>query len=115
MALRRQLFRFVEAVPVALDVVLGTFLKNLIFAIGEDNKADRQLVRKGSATFVSSGTVTVTFDEALATTDYEVALGPQANEVFWATSLTATGFTLNSSNAGSSAVVSWIIRIEEET
>lgn len=115
MALIRHTFRFVERVPLGLSPDLDRFLRDLIFAVAEDLTIDKRLVRKGESTFATSGTKTVTFDEDLGTTDYSIALGPQADENFWVTTKLSSGFTLNSSNASSTAVVEWIIRITDES
>ena len=61
----------------------------------------------GTDTFASAATKVVTFATAQADTNYRVALGPQANETFWVSTKTTAGFTLNSSNATSTAVVEW--------
>lgn len=64
---------------------------------------------RGQATFATAATVAVTFDRAEPDTDYFVALAGSVNETFWVTSKTTTGFTLNSSNASSTATVDWIL------
>lgn len=115
MTFRRQLFRFSEVVPLSVSPVLMQFLRDLIFAIGEDATTDRRLVRRGDVTFATSATASVTFDEDLKTTSYSIAWAPDTAETFHWTSKASTGFTLNSSNAASTAVVDWIIRIDEET
>jgi parallel beta-helix repeat protein len=63
----------------------------------------------GTATFASAATKSVTFTRAEADTSYRVAVGAEANETIWVTSKTTSGFTLNSSNATSTAVVDWVI------
>ena len=62
---------------------------------------------RGTATFAGAGTIAVTFASSLLTTEYMVTLEPSVNETFWVTLITATGFTLNSSNAASTASVGW--------
>ena len=63
--------------------------------------------KRGTATFLGAGSVAVVFTESFKTTDYMVTLEPSVNETFWVTLIAATGFTLNSSNAASVAVVNW--------
>lgn len=67
------------------------------------------LYAQGSVTFATAATATVTFDEPQPDTDYYVAIAGQAQETFWVTSKARTGFTLNSSNASSTATVDWIV------
>lgn len=64
---------------------------------------------RGAAAFASAATVTVTFNAAEPDANYFVQLGSSANETIWWTSRTASGFTLNSSNATSTATVHWFI------
>jgi len=62
---------------------------------------------RGSAQFSSAATKSVTFGTAEADSSYFVALSGSANETFWVTSKGTGGFTLNSSNATSTATVDW--------
>jgi hypothetical protein len=62
---------------------------------------------RGSATFAGASSVTVTFPLAEADGSYFLALGPGAAETFWITGKGASGFTLHSSNATSTATVDW--------
>ena len=56
---------------------------------------------------LSAGTVAVTFATALPSANYSITLAGNANETFrWASKATG-GFTINSSNAGSTATVDW--------
>lgn len=64
---------------------------------------------RGSATFATAGTVSVTFAVAETDSTYFIAISGSANETFWVTSKATTGFTLNSSNAASTATVNWIL------
>jgi hypothetical protein len=64
---------------------------------------------RGTVTFAGAGTATVTFPVAETNNTYFVAISGSANETFWVTSKTANGFTVNSSNAASTAVVNWIL------
>lgn len=73
---------------------------------------DGAMVRQtGSATFATAATVAVTFGTAYPTgvVDYAVSLEPSINETFWVTTKANTGFTLNSSNAASTATVRWTV------
>lgn len=63
--------------------------------------------RQGTATFVSSGTVAVTFT-TFGDADYKIVLTPDADENVYYSSKIATGFTINSSNGLSTANVDWI-------
>lgn len=64
---------------------------------------------RGSATFATAATKAVTFATAEPDTSYFVSIAGSANETFWVTSKTVNGFTLNSSNASSTATVDWAI------
>ncbi len=63
----------------------------------------------GQVTFAAAGTATVTFANAESNTSYRIVLGPAANEDIWWSNKTTNGFTINSSNASSVAVVDWLI------
>jgi len=63
---------------------------------------------KGTAVFTGAASVTVAFNAAEPDANYNIGLGPQANETMWVTSKTTSGFTLNSSNASSMAKCDWI-------
>lgn len=64
---------------------------------------------RGSATFATAATkaVTITTRESTA---YDVLIEKAVNEDIWVTGKTTTGFTLNSSNATSTAVINYVIR-----
>ncbi len=62
---------------------------------------------RGQATFAGAATVAVSFGTAEPDTSYLISIGAAANENIWWTTKTVNGFTLNSSNAGSTAVVDW--------
>lgn len=64
---------------------------------------------RGSITFAGAATAAVTFAVAEPDASYYVALAGNVNETFFVTAKTANGFTLNSSNAGSTAVVDWML------
>ena len=64
---------------------------------------------KGTVTFSTSGTSAVTFGTAEPNTSYEILIGATINETFWVTSKATGGFTMNSSNASSTATVSWLL------
>ncbi len=77
---------------------------------GISGTATLSLNLRGNDTFVTSGTKAVTFaNPAEPDTSYEIFLGTQLNETFWVTSKTTSGFTLNSSNASSTATVGWLL------
>lgn len=63
---------------------------------------------RGSVTFASSTTATVTFPNAEVDGNYYVALGPQANKTFWVSGKGTSGFTINASSS-SSDTVEWIM------
>jgi len=65
----------------------------------------------GQVTFATAGTATVTFASGRQEPDtsYLTLLGGSANETFWVTSKATSGFTINSSNASSTAIVSWML------
>jgi hypothetical protein len=64
---------------------------------------------RGTATFATAATVAVSFGTAEPNVTYQVFIGAQANETFWVTAKATSGFTINSSNATSTAVVSWLL------
>ena len=63
----------------------------------------------GTDAFSTAGTKAVTFSTAEVDTSYKIIITGNANETFYATSKLTTGFTLNSSNASSTASVDWIV------
>lgn len=62
---------------------------------------------KGTATFAGAATKAVTFGSNLDNSTYIVTLSVNVNETIWVTAKGVGGFTLNSSNAASTAVVEW--------
>jgi len=64
---------------------------------------------RGSVTFASSSTVSVTFGTAEPDASYFIAISADKNETFWVTGKATTGFTINSSNASSVATIDWIL------
>jgi len=64
-----------------------------------------------SAAFATAATVAVTLGTSFPASalDYNVHLEPSANETFWVSGKTNTGFTLNSSNATSTATVRYVV------
>ena len=66
-------------------------------------------VRSGTVTFATAATKAVTFTENEADALYHVTVTGNVNETFFVTAKATTGFTINSSNASSVAVVSWIL------
>lgn len=61
---------------------------------------------------LSGGTATITFGTALpAGSSYSIKLGGNANETFRWGSKTVAGFTITSSNAGSTATVDWSVEL----
>lgn len=65
--------------------------------------------KTGTATFVDSDTVAVTFTTPYHTgMTYSVLTETRENETFWVTNKSVTGFTLNSNNAVSTATIGWM-------
>lgn len=62
---------------------------------------------RGSATFATAASVAVTFATAEPNSTYFISISGSANETYWVTSKGTGGFTLNSSNASSTATVDW--------
>jgi hypothetical protein len=62
---------------------------------------------RGQVTFASAATATVTFGTAEVNNSYFISISGNVNETFWVTAKGTGGFTLNSSNATSTAVVDW--------
>jgi len=78
-----------------------------------ENNINRQT---GTATFATAATVAVTMPVSMGAlganqvTDYSVDIEqPNGTEVYWVTAKTSTGFTLNSSNAASTATVRYTV------
>lgn len=64
----------------------------------------------GQGQFATAGTLAVAFGaRAEPDTDYRVIVTGNVNETFWVTSKATSGFTINSSNASSTATVDWFI------
>lgn len=63
----------------------------------------------GTVTFAGAATATVTFTFPQPDTSYYIALGGGANETFWWSAKATTGFTMNSSNAASTASVNYMV------
>lgn len=72
--------------------------------VGSDIQA-----RWGQDTFAGAATKVVAFDSAEADTSFYISITGNVNETFWVTAKTTAGFTLNSSNATSTAVVDWVM------
>jgi hypothetical protein len=68
--------------------------------------------QSGTVTFATAATASVTLPIALPTghDDYLITVTGNVEETFWVTSKGNTGFTINSSNASSTAVVDWFLR-----
>lgn len=69
--------------------------------------------QQSSAAFSTAATAAVSlplgYSASAGVTDYNVALEPSANETFWVSAKTNTGFTLNSSNATSTATIRYVV------
>jgi hypothetical protein len=64
---------------------------------------------RGTKTFITAATAVVTFSPSEPDASYFLAIAGSANETFWVTGKGTTGFTINSSNAASTATVTWIL------
>lgn len=64
-------------------------------------------VQNGAAVFPGANTVAVTLPLRMPDANYRVGLSANANETVYVNAKTTTGFTLKSSNAGSTASVDW--------
>jgi hypothetical protein len=64
---------------------------------------------RGSVSMGGSGSKNVTLPTSEPDANYYIAISASANETFWITNRTATGFTVNSSNPASNATVHWIL------
>jgi hypothetical protein len=62
---------------------------------------------RGQVTFTSGSTKAVSFATAEPDASYFITLGGNVDERFWVTNKATLGFTINSSNATSTAVVDW--------
>jgi hypothetical protein len=71
---------------------------------GSNTKANNL---RGQVTFASAATAAVTFSVAETNNAYFISVSGSVNETFWVTAKGTGGFTLNSSNASSTAVVDW--------
>ncbi len=70
---------------------------------------DEFTIITNSKTFVSQAIAIVTLDTEEADNDYVILIDKAVNETFWTTDKTTTEFTLNSSNASSTATVNWVL------
>lgn len=77
--------------------------------VDEGNRAFTVYQVTGSVTFSSSGTAAVSFSTNESDTTYKVFVTGNIGETFWVTSKATTGFTINSSNASSTAVVDFVV------
>lgn len=82
---------------------------HLSYLLGISSTAVRGKNLRGSTTFASSDTVTVTFPAAEPDASYFVQISKNAAEDIWWSSPSITGFTLNSSNPSSTATVHWFL------
>jgi len=113
MSLELNLFRFVERVPFLKDQELRNFLQDFVFAAYQDILNTNLKFAWGTTT-LASGTGAASFGRDLGTADYLIAFGTDTpGETFEWASKTATGFTINSSNGASTAVVNWIVRVND--
>lgn len=109
---RSDLFSILGA-PFAGLKIAGTKVSS--FASGGGNPSnlakefDTLGTQKGVAQFQGSSTFAVVLPVALPDTNYRVSVSADRNETIWVTSKTASGFTLNSSNSGSTANVEWLL------
>lgn len=76
---------------------------------GISNTTTRAENLRGTATFATAATVSVSFGTAESDTSYFIVLSGNANETFYWSSKTVSGFTINSSNGSSTATVDWMI------
>ena len=65
--------------------------------------------KAGSIAFATSGTAAVTLAVAEGNANYRVLVTGDIGETFWVTGISTSGFTVNSSNASSTATVTWFI------
>ena len=72
-----------------------------------DPVSDSQL--SGTKTFQTQNLALVAFDDDEDDADYHVLVDAGINETFWITQKKVSGFRLNSSNASSTATVSWLL------
>lgn len=70
---------------------------------------DTTYIYSGTTT-LASGTSIVSFTNSLPDANYQVFLTGNANERFYFSAKDVTGFTVNSSNTSSTAIVDWIIK-----
>ena len=66
-------------------------------------------VKQSGAATLASGTASVSLDVTEPDTDYRVVISGNAAETFSWASKTTSGFTINSSNATSTATVDWAL------
>lgn len=94
------------------DGGLSRSIKEIFGLVWDDLYQLYNREKRGTATFPAAASIAVTFTNSFRTTDYIVTLEPSVNETFWVTAIAAAGFTLNSSNAASTAVVKWKASLE---
>ena len=82
------------------SVLNGVFYRHATLGANQQNSS-------GSVTFTSGATKAVTFATAEANATYRVVVTGSIGETFWVTAKGTGGFTINSSNPTSTAVVDW--------
>jgi hypothetical protein len=88
----------------------GPYAPIILSVIGGISSTDTDAVNlAGVTTFATAATKAVTLPIAEADAAYNIYVTGDVNETFWVTNKTTTGFTINSSNATSAAVVSWLL------
>jgi hypothetical protein len=102
-------FRYVASGVLELAARASGILLYLSRVGGISLTSTRARNLRGERSFAGASTTVVTFGTAEADADYYVALGGRANETFWVTGQSTSGFTINSSNPTSNAVVMWIL------
>ncbi len=93
-----------------LTAIEQLILVDAIEGIYEDLHSLVSRERNGSVT-LDSGTKAVTFSSAMEVSTYAITLSGDANQTFRWASKTTTGFTINSSDGGSTANVDYHVKV----
>jgi len=107
-------FTFNTTTSTSAKIVGNTFMNGSYALVGDTyaNLTNVTFVefreQRGTVT-LSGGTANVTFALAEPNTSFRIQLGGNASETFYWSAKATSGFTITSSNAGSTAIVDWVI------
>jgi hypothetical protein len=84
------------------SLILNSTVNGVRYYVGSNGNLS------GSVTFAGATSASVTFPVAESDANYRIVLGSSANKVFWWSSKSTSGFTLNAS-ASSTDTIDWML------